>query len=230
MRKLLSIIALAAVTGFGCQPKVLILNTQPSSVAVGPAKVKVNWKLSAGKGYLSADKPVTPSLDPPKSVDAQGTLEFEVCSTTTFKLEPYYGGERTTKVTVNKPCGSGGGPQTCSNQVLTFTGTCASSNQPPMYILQNVPANVVAGNLKDLLSDADFPVHVHHLNVDIALGAAGGPLFPPIPPVAAAGDYTISVPGAVGLQVCADATSPVGGGSADAPTVHITVFPDCPKP
>jgi hypothetical protein len=227
MRKLLSIIALAAVVGFGCQPKVLILNVQPSTVNAGPAKVTINWKLSAGTGEMSSDKPVKPPLVPPKGVGTQGSMEVEVCETTIFKLEPHYGGERTTKVTVNKPCGSGG---TCSNQTLTFTGTCFSANQGPTYITQNVSPNVVVGNLKDLFTDANFPIHVIHAGEDIAMSAGGGPLFPPLPVVPAAGDYTITIPGAVGQQVCADATGPVGGGTADAPIVHLTVVPTCPKP
>ena len=225
MRKLISIAALAIVCFVACQPKVLILNVQPSSVVNGPATVKVNWKLSAGTGDLSSDQPVKPTLDPKKGVDQEGTLEFEVCQTTTFKLEPHYGGQKTTTVTVAKPCGS-----ECGAKVLTFTGTCQSSNQGPMYITQNVSANIGNGNLKDLQSDSSFPVHVFHLGQEIALGAFGGPVFPPVPAIPAAGDYTITLPGAVGLQACAEATSPVGGGPADAPVVHITVIPACAKP
>jgi hypothetical protein len=229
MRKLLYLIALAAVVGFGCQPKVLILNVQPSSVVNGPAKVKIHWKLSAGKGYLSADQPVKPSLDPKKGVGTQGEMEVEVCATTTFKLEPYYGGERTTKVTVKNPCGSGGGG-TCGNQTLTFTGVCDVPNQGPTYITQTISPNVVSGDIQDLQSDADFPIHVFKDGVEIALGANGGPISTPLPPVSAAGQYLITIPGGLGQQVCADATNPVGGGTAEAPVVHLTVFPACPKP
>lgn len=228
MRKLLSLLALAAVTGLGCQPRVLILTVTPSNVAVAPAKVKVHWKLSAGTAEISADKPVTPKLVPKKPIDAEGDLEFDVCETTTFKVEPHYGGERTVTVTVAKPCGPGG--VACSNQTMTFQGTCFSAQQGPSYTNFNVSPNVVAGNIKDLISDADFPVHVIHNGQTIALGANGGPLFPPIPPMPAAGDYTIIVPGAVGQKVCEDATGPVGGGQADAPEVHVTLVPECPKP
>jgi hypothetical protein len=225
MRKLLFLAVVLAVIGFGCQPKVLIFNVQPSTVVSGPAKVTVHWKLSAGTGEISADQPVKPALVPKKGVDAQGSMDFEVCQTTTFKIEPHYGGERTTTVKVNKPCGS-----ECGNKVLTFTGTCQSANQGPTYDVQNVSANIGSVNLQDLQSDADFPVHVLHLGSDIALGANGGPVFPPVPPIPAAGDYTINIPGLVGQQVCADATSPVGGSPADAPVVHVTVFPACAKP
>jgi hypothetical protein len=226
MRTALSLLAIAAVAGFGCQPKVLILNVQPSTITAGPAKVRVNWKLSAGTGDLSSDKPVTPALVPKKGVDQEGTLEFEVCETTTFKLEPHYGGERTTTVIVKQKCGAGG----CSPQTLTFTGTCFSASEGPTYLTQNVSASVVSGNLKDLVSDADFPIVVTHESEDIHMSAGGGPLSLPLPVVSAAGDYLITIPGAVGQQVCKDAIDPLSGGTAEAPIIHLTVVPACPNP
>ena len=224
MRKALSLAVLALVS-FGCQPKILIFNAQPSSAAAGPVKVTLNWRISAGDGTLSANQPVTPSLDPPLNVNRQGSKSFEICKTTTFKLELPYGGERTVTVTVANACDA---VQPCANQVLNFTGTCVSAMQGPTYGPQTV--NVAPGNLKDLQSDADFPIHVLHAGADIALGANGGPLFPPLPSVPAAGEYQIYVPGQVGLNVCQDATSPVGGGQADAPPINLTVVPTCPTP
>jgi hypothetical protein len=162
---------------------------------------------------------VTPSLNPPKKVNNQGSMVVQVMKTTTFKLSLPYGGERTVKVTVSQPC-------TCGNQVLTFNGTCFNANQGPTYDHQTAQANLVSGNLKDLQSDASFPIHVLHAGADIALSAFGGPIGP-LPAVPAAGDYTIIIPGAVGQKVCADA-GPVGGGQADAPVVHLTVVPNCP--
>ena len=44
------------------------------------------------------------------------------------------------------------------------------------------------------------------------------------------GKYTITIPGAVGQQVCKDAIDPLGGGTAEAPVINITVIPACPKP
>jgi hypothetical protein len=225
MRKLLSLLALAAVAGFGCQPKILLFTAQPSSVAAGPAKVKLHWKFSLHKGYLSSDKPVTPALVPPKPVGTEGTIEVDVCETTTFKLEAYYGGEQTITVPVSQKCGAGG----CSPQVLTFTGQCDSPNMGPTYVTQTVSASVVSGDLANLFSDADLPVHVLHEGQTIALGANGSPIGA-LPVVPAAGQYTISIPGAVGEQICKDAFDPLGGGSADAPVVHLTVVPACPKP
>ncbi len=225
MRSLLCLLALAALAGFGCQPKILTFDAQPSSVPAGPAKVKLDWKFSHHKGYLSSNKPVKPALDPPKPVGTQGTLDVEVCETTTFKLEAYYGGERTITVPVSQKCGAGA----CSNQVLTFTGTCTSASQGPTYSTETVSAALVSGDLKDLMSDADFPIHVFHADEEIPMGAGGGPLSA-LPVVDAAGDYTITIPGAVGQQVCKDATDPLGGGTAEAPVVHLTVVPACPKP
>jgi hypothetical protein len=220
MRKSLYV-AILAVVSFGCQPKVLILNVQPPTMA-GPANVTVNWKISVGSGTMSADQPVTPTLDPPKKVNTSGSMVFQVCQTTKFKLELPYGGERTTTVTVAQPC-------SCGQQTITLTGTCAASGQPPAYNTQTVSANLVSGSLKDLQSDANSPIHVLHAGADIALNAAGGPIFP-LPVVPAAGDYTIFVPGQVGLKVCEDAGGPSGGGPTEAPPVHLTVFPKCPKP
>lgn len=233
MRKALSFVVLALVS-IGCQPKVIFFNAQPPSAPVGPVKVTLNWKLSAGTAHLSADQPVmsadqpaTPALDPPLKVSAQGSKKVEICKTTTFKLELHYGGERTLKVPVTTPCDA---PVPCTNKVLTFTGTCPSALQGPTYGPQTVNANGAPGNLKDLFQDADFPIHVIHSGSDISLGAGGGPQFPPLPVVPAAGDYQIYVPGQLGINICQEATSPVGGGSAEAPPVHLTVVPTCPTP
>jgi hypothetical protein len=221
MRKLILFALLAAVS-VGCQPRILSLNVTPPNSGAGPANVNVSWHISVGDGELSADQPVVPPLDPPKKVYSQGSMSFQICKTTSFKLELPYGGEQTVKAFVSQPC-------SCGPTTITLTGNCASSNQPPSYITQNVSAGSVAGTLQDLQSDADFPVHVLHAGADIALNAGGGPIFP-LPVVPAAGDYTIVVPGQVGLNVCAGASGAVGGGSAEAPTVHLQIVPMCPKP
>lgn len=224
MRKLIYVVLLAIVC-FGCEPQIKSFTVQPSSVRAGPASVAVNWRISVGDGELSADMPVTPSLNPPQKVNSQGSRVEQVCKTTTFKLTLPYGGESTAIVTVAQPCGAG-----CGQQILTFTGTCFSANQGPTYDPQTANPIQAFGNLQNLLSDADFPVHVQHAGADIAMSAGGGPLFPPVSAVPAAGVYNITVPGAVGMKVCADATGPLGGGQAPAPPVHITVIPTCPAP
>ncbi|HYM62112.1 MAG TPA: hypothetical protein VEZ11_14615 [Thermoanaerobaculia bacterium] len=218
MRKLIYF-ALLAVVSFGCEPQIVYFNVQPPTVA-GGSSVTLNWKISVGDGEISADQPVVPSLNPPQKVNNQGSRQETVCKTTTFKLSLPYGGEKTATVTVNQPC-------TCATQFLTFTGTCFSANQAPTYDHQMVSANVAPGNLKDLQNDADFPIHVFHANTDIPMNAGDG-VIGALPVVPAAGDYTIIVPGQVGMKVCADASGPVGGGQAPAPTVHLTVIPVCP--
>ncbi len=218
MRKVFAYVVVAVVC-FGCEPQIVYFNVGPSSVGAGPATVTLNWKISVGDGEISADQPVMPSLNPPQKVYSQGSRQETVCKTTTFKLSLPYGGEKTATVNVSGPC-------TCGPQILTFTGTCNSSNQPPVYDTQTVNAALASGNIKDLLSDADFPIHVQHLGTDIAVGAGGGPIGP-LPAVLAAGVYNISVPGQVGLNVCQQAGGPVGGGPVPAPTVHLTVTPTC---
>jgi hypothetical protein len=218
MRKLICV-ALLAVLSFGCEPQIKYFNVQPASTSCG-GSVTLNWKISVGVGEMSADQPVIPSLSPAQPVNNQGSRVEQVTKTTKFKLSLPYGGEQTVTVTVNQPC-------TCGVQTLTFTGTCMNANQGPTYTVQNVNVNVAPGNLTDLQSDANFPVHVLHAGADIALNAGGGPIFP-LPAVPAAGDYTIVVPGLVGQKVCADATGPLGGGQADAPVVHLKVSPTCP--
>jgi hypothetical protein len=219
MRKLICI-ALLAVISFGCEPQIRYFNVQPASTTCG-GSVTLNWKISVGVGEMSADQPVFPTLSPPQPVNNQGSRIEQVSKTTKFKLSLPYGGEQTVTVTVPQPC-------TCGPQTLTFTGTCFNASQGPTYTVQTVNANVAPGNLTDLQSDANFPVHVLHAGADIALGAGGGPIILPLPAVPAAGDYTIVVPGLAGQKVCADATGPVGGGPAEAPVVHLKVSPTCP--
>lgn len=55
--------------------------------------------------------------------------------------------------------------------------------------------------------------------------AGGGPLFPPLPAVPAAGDYTITVPGDVGLKICVE-SGPTSG-TTDAPVVLLMITPTC---
>ncbi len=222
MRKSIFFVLLALVSS-GCQ-RILFFRAQPSSAAVGPVEVTLNWRLSAGEGWLSADQKV-PLLEPEVKVNTQGSRTVEVCKTTTFTLEPHYGGERKVTVNVAKPCDA---PVPCLNQVLTFTGTCVSGSQGPVYTAQTVAANGAPGNLKDLFTNADFPIHVLHSGADIAMSAGGGPLDA-LPNVPAAGEYQIFVPGQVGVNLCQEASNPVGGGQVDAPPVQLTVVPTCPK-
>jgi hypothetical protein len=220
MRKLFCLAA-ALVVCAGCQPRVKVLTATPANVGVAPSKVTINWRLSAGTGYLSADKPVIPALVPKKSVGTQGSLDFIVCQTTKFTLEPYYGGERSVTVNVGTPC-------SCKQETLIFNGECTSSSAGPEYGPQSVGANNV-GVIKDLFNNADFPIHVDHAGTTIEMKAGGGPVFPLPPGIPIAGQYKILVPGATGVMLCKDGPSPSGGDPVPAPQVQLTIVPECPK-
>jgi len=218
MRKLFCAAALALAC-YGCGVK--YFNAQPPNVGSGPSKVKINWRLWNGNGDLSANKPVIPPLNPKIPVSQQGSLDFTVCETTTFKLEPRYAPERTLTVNVAQPC-------SCKQETLFFTGTCEMAGQGPTYGPQSIAANNV-GVLKSLQGSADFPIIVEHLGVQIHLDAAGLPIGP-VPAIPVAGEYKISVPGQAGLQMCKDAPGPTGGDPVPALPIQVTVIPECPKP
>jgi len=157
----------------------------------------------------------------PPTVLKHGSLVENVTTTTTFHFFYPSAAQRFKTVTVAKPsCAA------CAVQTLTFTGQCTTPQNGPSYITVNVNSAVAPGLLKDLVSDADFPLHVLHAGQDIALGAGGGPVFPPLPSVPAAGDYSIYVPGVVGQQLCAG-SGPTGGGMIDGPVIHLKVTPTC---
>jgi hypothetical protein len=214
---------LIIVVFVACDPTIKKFEVTPDSVQCGKS-VTIEWEGTGDGLHLDADKPVTPAL--PATLPMKGTRNETVTKTTQFSLYYPGAGHREKTVTVTGVCpGSPGG---CGAQVLTFTGQCFSSAQGPSYNTLNLGAAAAPGNLVDLVSDADIPVHVLHAGNEIALGAGGGPVFPPVPVVPAAGDYTITIPGLVGQKVCADA-GPTSG-TTDAPVIHITVTPTCPKP
>src|SRR5262249_14737226 len=150
----------------------------------------------------------------------QGSLDVIVCETTTFTLDPRYAPERKLTVTVSQPC-------TCKQETLNFTGECLQQGQGPTYGPQNIAANNV-GVLKSLQGSAAFPIIVEHLGVQIHLDAAGLPIGP-VPPIAVAGQYTISVPGQAGLLMCKGAPSPSGGDPVPADPISVVVIPQCPS-
>jgi len=220
MRHLLVVVCLFALPA--CDPGIKTFDVTPAQLSC-PGSVTVTWEGDADGGRLEADQPVTPPFPP--TVLKKGSKVEQVTTTTNFTFFYPSAAHREKTVTVaNANCGGPGGPG-CGPQTLTFTGTC-SQGSGPSYITLNVNAAGAPGNLKDLTSDADFPVHVQHAGADIALGAGGGPLFPPLPAVPAAGSYTITVPGQVGIGVCDGGGATRGGG--DAPVIHITVTPTCP--
>ena len=211
-----------AVVFCACDPTIKKFDVVPAQLQC-PGNVTVTWQGDGDGGHIDADQPVTPAL--PKIVVAQGSMVEAVTKTTTFTFFYPRAAHREKTVTVaSQNCGGPGPGGSCGPQVLTFHGSCFSAQSGPSYDTQNAGAAAAPGNLVNLTSDADFPVHVQHAGQDIALGAGGGPLFP-LPAVPAAGDYTITVPGQVGQMVCAGA-GPTSG-TTDAPVVHITVTPTC---
>ena len=183
MRHAFALICL--VTLAACDPTIKSFDVTPPKLSC-PGAVTLAWHGDADGGRLEADQPVSPAF--PATVLKQGTLTELVTKTTTFTFFYPSAAHREKTVTVtNAKC-----PSTCGPQVLTFTGTC-SSGSGPSYVVQNLGATEAPGNITQIVSDADFPVHVQHDGADIALGAGGGPIGP-LPMVPAAGTYTITVP------------------------------------
>ena len=216
MRHAFALVCLTALVA--CDPTIKSFDVTPAQLSC-PGPVTVSWHGDANGGRLEADQAVSPPF--PATVLKQGSLVEQVGKTTTFTF--FYPSAAHREKTVH--VSSATCPSNCGPQGLTFTGTC-SSGAGPAYITLNLGAAEAPGNVAQLLSDADFPVHVLHAGADIALGAAGGPIGP-LPAVPAAGSYTITVPGQVGVNVCNGAGPTRGGGPA--PTVHVTVTPTCPK-
>jgi hypothetical protein len=216
VRHALALVSLALLVA--CDPTIKSFDVTPAQLPC-PGAVTLAWHGDADGGRLQADQPVAPPL--PATVLKQGSRVEQVAQTTTFTFFYPSAAHREKTVTV----ASAACPSNCGPQVLTFTGTC-SNGSGPAYITLNLTAAQASGNITQITQDADFPVHVLHGGADIALGAGGGPIGP-LPAVAAAGSYTIAVPGQVGLNVCNGGGTTMGGGPA--PTVHVTVTPTCPK-
>ena len=228
MRKAVLVI-LALVAATGCDPLIQKFEVVPQQLnCSGP--VTITYQGQGKDLHLNADQPVSPPIPDGGlgGLPASGTQIETVSQTTTFTL--YYPGaghrEKTVTVTHNN---CGGGPGTCGPSQITFNGTCFNAQSGPQYDVHSLSVAVAPGALMNLTSNADFPVHVQHAGVDIALGAGGGPLPPGIPPgTPAAGSYTITVPGQVGVLVCQGAGPTMG--SVPAPPVTLTVTPTCPMP
>jgi hypothetical protein len=216
---------LLAIVFAACDPTIKQFDIKPEQIKCA-GEVTITYEGTGDGLHINASAPVTPAL--PATLSKKGTLTTTVNQTTEFSLYYPGAGHREKTVTVSsKGCSGSGGPSTCGPQTLTFTGTCFSSQQGPQYITVNLGANVAPGNITAISHDVDWPVHVQHLGQEIALGAGGQPLFP-LPAVAAAGDYTITVPGQPGMLMCKDA-GPTSG-TTEAEVTHITVTPTCPKP
>ncbi|HWS72433.1 MAG TPA: hypothetical protein VN605_09975, partial [Thermoanaerobaculia bacterium] len=158
MRRLLSALAAATLLA-ACDPTIKKFEVVPEKLQCS-GNVKLTWEGDADGGRLAADHAVTPAL--PDSVLKTGTLTTKVTQTTTFKFFYPSAAQREKSVVVeNTNCGGPVPmPPSCGDQTLTFTGTCISSMSGPSYISLNVDASAAPGALKQLTTDADFPVHV----------------------------------------------------------------------
>lgn len=220
MRKLVCLAALALLLP-ACDPTIKKFEVTPATLPC-PGNVLVEWEGDGDGGRLEADQPVTPPF--PATVLKKGTLTEKVTKTTNFTFFYPSAAHREKTVTVTKQdCGGGGAG--CGPKTILLTGTCTSAAMGPSYTTANVSVNGAPGNLTQLVSNVDFPVHVLHAGQEIALGAGGAPIFP-LPVVPAAGDYTIIVPGQPGLLICKDA-GPTSG-TTEAPPVQLTITPTCP--
>ena len=182
MRQAFALMCLVGLVA--CDPTIKSFDVTPAQLSC-PGPVTLAWHGDADGGRLEADQTVSPPF--PATVLKQGTLVEQITKTTTFTFFYPSAAHREKSVTVT----SATCPSTCGPRVLTFTGTC-SSGSGPSYVMQNLGAAEAPGNITEIISDADFPVHVQHAANDIALGAGGGPIGP-LPTVPAAGGYTISV-------------------------------------
>ena len=209
-----------------CDPGIQKFEVVPDHL-VCSGNVTLSWKGDSKGVHLKADQPVNPPIpdDGITNLPAQGTRQETVSQTTTFML--YYPSaahrERTVTVT-NQSCGPV--PGSCGPSVITLNGTCVNAASGPQYETKSISVAAAPGNLTAITSDADFPVHVQHAGFDIALGAGGGPIFSLPSNIPAAGGYTITVPGQVGVNVCAGAGPTMGSFPAPPVTLHIT--PTCP--
>ena len=227
MRKVvLPLLAVAFVVSTGCDPLIKKFDVVPQQVNCS-GNVTISWQGQGNGLHLTADQPVSPPIpDTGLILPKVGTKIENVTQTTEFTL--YYPGaghrEKSVFVSHNN-CGSGG-PSGCGPSQITLNGTCINAQSGPQYETKNVSVAVAPGALVNLTSNADFPVHVLHAGADIALGAGGGPIFPIPLGTPAAGDYTIMVPGQVGVLVCSGAGPTMG--SFPAPPVTLTITPTCP--
>lgn len=219
------LVLLALVAGTGCDPLIKKFDVVPAQVNCS-GNVTVSWEGQDKGLHLTADAPVSPPIpDTGLILPKVGTKIENVTQTTEFTL--YYPGaghrEKSVFVTHNN---CGGGPTGCGPSQITLNGTCFNAQSGPQYETKNVSVAVAPGALVNLTSNADFPVHVQHAGTDIALGAGGGPIFPIPPGTPAAGSYTITVPGQVGVLVCEGAGPTMG--SVPSPPVTLTITPTCP--
>jgi hypothetical protein len=225
MRKsLLVLLALLAATA--CDPLIQKFDVVPQQLNCS-GDVKITWQGQGDDLHLNASAPVSPTIPDGglSGLPKVGSKTEHVTQTTEFTLYYPGAGHREKTVTVTKNNCGGGGP-TCGPTQITLNGQCMNAQSGPQYETKNVGVAAAPGALVTITSNADFPVHVLHAGADIALGAGGGPLQMIPAGLPAAGDYTIYVPGQVGVLVCQGAGPTMG--SFPAPPVTLTITPTCP--
>jgi hypothetical protein len=200
-----------------CDPLIRKFDVTPADLPCA-GNVTVAWKGDAAGGELNANPPVTPAL--PDPAPAEGSQVVTVQQTTTFGyLYPGAGHrEKTVTVHTNPPA-----------KQLHFTGQCTSASPSPVFTTASIGADEIPGKITSIQTDADWPIHVFINGQEIALQAGGGPITP-LPNVAAAGTYTIQVPGLAGQLVCQSAGGgggPTGGETVDVPAVNVTITGSC---
>jgi hypothetical protein len=215
MRTILLAVGLLLLAG--CDPLIRKFDVTPADLPCA-GDVTVTWQGDADGGHLVTDHPVTPPL--PDIAPKQGTQVVTVHETTTFGYLYPGAGHREKVVTVhtNTPV-----------KQLHFTGQCLSGSNTPTFTSASISAAEIPGKITNIQTDADWPVHVFINGEEIALQAGGGPITP-LPNVAAAGTYTIQVPGLAGQLVCQAAGGgggPSGGGTVDVPPVNVIITGSC---
>jgi hypothetical protein len=206
----------AAVALTACDPVIRKFEVTPTQLPCG-GDVTVNWEITGPGGELSTSKPVNPPL--PGNPPLTGSQVVSVTETTEFSFVVPGAGHKHQTVNVSGKL---------NPKQLAFTGVCTSTISGPTYNAIAVSAAEAPGTLTSITTDADWPIHVFIDGQEIALGAGGGPIAA-LPQVAAAGSYTITIPGIVGANVCKEigGGDPVGGNDAAAPLVSVFITGSC---
>lgn len=219
MRNHLLLALFATLTLTACDPIIRKFEVTPKELACS-GQTLVEWEITGPGGHLSANPAVTPALpsDPP----LKGSQQVTVTQTTEFSfIVPGAGHQHRTVTVLGQP----------KAKTLTFSGECTGVTSGPTYVTVNVSASEAPGKLTSIqATNVDFPVHVFVNGTEIALGASGEPLFP-LPNIAAAGSYTVQVPGIPGQKICEEAGAggggPTGGGTATVKDIQIVIRGSC---
>jgi hypothetical protein len=154
MRHLLALVCLGALVA--CDPAIKSFDVTPAQLAC-PGSVTLSWQGQGDGLHLDADQPVTPAL--PAIVSKQGFAHRErLEDDDLYGLLPWRRASREERAGRQRELS--GGPGSCGPQTLTFTGTCSGGGSGPSYVMQNLSAAAAPGNITQIVSDADFPVHV----------------------------------------------------------------------